>query len=169
MSQIISKTPSKTISKAVSKTISKPRVPDTDASATGSGPSRLFRLSAPAFAGVAAAGAVALGLALYLRYRVIQNTEFGLACDAGLYAGLGTWLCLTRTAAMALLENGVFGAVSLAAAVVALIRPGAALVAIAVAASAFGVVLHNDGLSGFAAALLMLCFARPVPGSAGRA
>ena len=33
---------------------------------------------------------------------------------------------------------------------------------IGLAASALGVVLHNAGLSGLAAALLILCFARPV-------
>lgn len=116
----------------------------------------LFRPSAPALAALATLGLVALGTAIHLRYRVIEQTEFGLACDAG----LGSWLCLVRTAVSALFENGVFGAVGLAAAVAALLRPGVVAVAIGVAASAFGVVLHNAGLSGLAAALLILCFAR---------
>lgn len=121
-----------------------------------------FRLSAPALAVVAATGVVALSVALYLRYRVIQDTGFGLACDAG----LGTALCVARTAVSVLFENGVFGGVGVVAAALALIRPGAALVTVALAASAFGVVLHNDGLSGLAAALLILCLARPAPAQA---
>lgn len=130
-----------------------------DTPADAGAPAPPFRLSPPALAMVAAAGAVALGAALYLRYRVIQDTGFGLACDAG----LGSALCLTRTAVAALFEHGVFGAVGVVAAVLALIRPGAALVAVALCASAFGMVLHNDGLSGLAVALLILCLARPAP------
>ena len=118
---------------------------------------RLFRPSAAALGGVAAIAIAALGVAIWLRYGVIEQTQFGLACDAG----LGSFLCLTRTAVSALFENGVFGVVSLAAAVLALIRPGVALFAIGLVVSAFGVVLHNAGLSGLAAALLILCFARP--------
>jgi hypothetical protein len=42
-----------------------------------------------------------------------------------------------------------------------LIRPSLPLFTIALAASAFGIVLHNAGLSGLAAALLVMCFAVP--------
>ena len=35
------------------------------------------------------------------------------------------------------------------------------LFTVALAATAFGIVLNNAGLSGFAAALLIMCFARP--------
>jgi hypothetical protein len=52
---------------------------------------------------------------------------------------------------------------ALAAAVLNLIRPQLALFAIALMAGGFGIVLYNVALSAFAAALLVLSFARPVP------
>jgi hypothetical protein len=121
-------------------------------------PPRLFRPSAASLNWVIAIGFVPLGYAMYLRYLVIQQTEVGLACDGG----LKTWLCLSRTVVSALFNNEVFGWVSLGAAVLTLIRPTLALFTIGLAASAFGVVLYNAGLSGVAAALLIMCFARPV-------
>jgi hypothetical protein len=119
---------------------------------------RLFRPSAAALNWVITIGFLALGYAIYLRYLVIEQTQLGLACDGG----LKTWLCLSRTVVSAFFENEVFGWVSLGAAILALIRPTLPLFTIALAASAFGIVLHNAGLSGLAAALLILCFARPV-------
>jgi hypothetical protein len=120
---------------------------------------RLFRPSAASLNWVIAIGFLALGYAIYLRYLVIEQTQIGLACDSG----LKTWLCLSRTAVSAFFENEVFGWVSLGAAALALIRPTLPLFTVGLAASAFGIVLHNAGLSGVAAALLILCFARPVP------
>jgi hypothetical protein len=120
---------------------------------------RLFRPSAAQLNWVIAIGFLALGYAMYLRYLVIEQTQIGLACDAG----LKTWLCLSRNMVSALFENEVFGWVSLGAAGLALIRPNLPLFTIGLAASAFGIVLHNAGLSGIAAALLIMCFARPVP------
>lgn len=119
---------------------------------------RLFRPSAAALNWVITIGFLSLGYAIYLRYLVIEQTRIGLACDAG----LKTAVCLSRTVASAFFENEVFGWLSLGAAVLALIRPTLALFTLGLAASAFGVVLHNAGLSGLAAALLILCFARPV-------
>jgi hypothetical protein len=60
-------------------------------------------------------------------------------------------------------NHSVFGWVALGAAVLNLIRPSILLVAVALAAAAFGVVLHNANLAGLAAALLMLSLARPAP------
>lgn len=119
---------------------------------------RLFRPSAASLNWVIAIGFVALGYAIYLRYLVIEQTQIGLACDAG----LRTWQCLSRTVISALFENQVFGWISLGAAVLTLIRPALPLFTIGLAASALGVVLHNAALSGLAAALLIMCFARPV-------
>ncbi len=120
--------------------------------------SRLFRPSAASLNWIITIGFVALGYAIYLRYLVIEQTQIGLACDAG----LKTWLCLSRKVVQAFFENEVFGWVSLGAAVLALMRPTLPLFTIGLAASTFGIVLHNAGLSGFAAAFLILCFARPV-------
>jgi hypothetical protein len=102
-------------------------------------------------------GFLSLGCAIYLRYLVIEQTRIGLACDAG----LKTFQCLSRTVVSALFENEVFGWISLGAAVLTLIRPVLALFTIGLAASAFGIVLHNGGLSGLAVALLIMSFARP--------
>ena len=101
---------------------------------------------------------LSLGYAMYLRYLVIEQSSIGLACDAG----LRTWLCLSRTVASALFDNEVFGWVAVGAAVLTLIRPSVPLFTIALAASAFGIVLYNAALAGLGVALLILCFARPV-------
>ncbi|HEX2216603.1 MAG TPA: hypothetical protein VHG27_07940, partial [Xanthobacteraceae bacterium] len=78
-------------------------------------------------------------------------------CDAGLQ----TWLCWTRKAAIALFTHSVFGGVALAAAILHLIRPSLFLFLLALGAAGFGIVLYNVGLSSLAVALLILAFARP--------
>jgi hypothetical protein len=119
---------------------------------------RLFRPSPAALNWVITIGFVSLGYAMFLRYLLIEQSRIGLACDAG----LETWLCLSRTVVSALFNNEVFGWVGLGAAVLAFIRPSLPLFTIGLAASAFGIVLYNAALSGLAAAILILCFARPV-------
>ncbi|HEY4774819.1 MAG TPA: hypothetical protein VIH40_08365, partial [Xanthobacteraceae bacterium] len=93
-----------------------------------------------------AIGFLSLGYALYLRYLVIENVPVGLACDSG----LKTWLCLSRTVAAALAHNGVFGWVALGAAAIHFVRPSVVLFAIALAVTAFGLVLFDASLSGLA-------------------
>ena len=44
-----------------------------------------------------------------------------------------------------------------------LLRPSIVLVTVALAATAFGLVLHNANLAGLAAAMLILSLARPAP------
>jgi hypothetical protein len=102
---------------------------------------------------------LATGYALYLRYLVIENSIASLACQAG----LDTWLCGTFRLVIMLFNNEVFGAVALAAAVLNLLRPSVVVVAIALAAGGFGLVLHNADLSGLAAGLLILSLARRAP------
>lgn len=105
-----------------------------------------------------AIGLLSLGYGLYLRYMVVDQTSVGLACQAGLQ----TWTCLTRQLVMTLFNNSVFGWFALAAAAVHFIRPTLPVFALALAVTAFGIVLQNDGLAALAAALLVLSFARPV-------
>ena len=100
---------------------------------------------------------LSLGEAMYLRYLAIENSTVSLACQAG----LDTWLCATFRVVIVLYKFEVFGAAALVAAVLNLIRPSLVLVAVALAASAFGVVLHNADLSALAAGLLILSLARP--------
>ena len=102
-------------------------------------------------------GFLSIGYALYLRYMIIENVQVGLNCDAGWQ----TWTCFSRKAGLALDEHGVFGWVALAAALLTLIRPGVVLFAITLAVTGLGLVLHNAGLAGLAAGLLVLSLARP--------
>jgi hypothetical protein len=99
----------------------------------------------------------ALGYALYLRYMAIEQTTVGLACDAG----LATWLCTTRRLANLLVAYSAFGWAALVLAVLNLLRPSVPLLAVGIAAAAFGVVLYAGGLAGLAVGLLIASFARP--------
>jgi hypothetical protein len=122
---------------------------------------RLFLPSARTTNWLLIVGFCSLGYALYMRYQGIENTPVGLACDAG----LGTWLCFTRTIVIRLYEHSVFGWAALAIAALNLLRPSPVLFALGLAATCLGVVLYNVGLAGFAAGLLLLSFARRAPES----
>jgi hypothetical protein len=102
---------------------------------------------------------LSVGEAMYLRYMAIENLNVELACQAG----LKTWLCGAFRLSIALHSHYVFGTVALAAALLNLIRPSIVLVAVALTAGGFGIVLHNPELSALAAALLILSLARPAP------
>jgi hypothetical protein len=102
-------------------------------------------------------GLASLGYALYIRYLAIELSSVGLACQGGLQ----TWLCSTRALVMTLFNHSVFGWVALGAALINLIRPTVPIFALGLAAAAAGMVLYNVGLSGLAAALLVLSLARP--------
>ncbi len=102
---------------------------------------------------------LALGEALYLRYHVMENVTMSLACQGG----LDTWLCGTFRLTTVLYPYQVFGGVALVVALLNLLRPSIVLVAVSLAAAAFGVVLHNADLSALAAGLLILGLARPAP------
>jgi hypothetical protein len=102
---------------------------------------------------------LSIGYAIYFRYQIVERAEVGLACDGG----LATWTCLSRKIMVPLFENSAFGWVALIAAVLTLIRPNTPLMAVAVAATGLGLVLHNGGLAGLAGGLLILSLARPAP------
>jgi hypothetical protein len=104
-------------------------------------------------------GLLSLGEALYLRYLAIEYAQVSLACQGG----LSSWLCTTFRLAIVLYNHSVFGWVALATALLNLVRPSIALILVALAATAFGLVLHNADLAGLAAALLILSLARPAP------
>jgi hypothetical protein len=82
-----------------------------------------------------------------------------LACQAG----LDTWLCATFRLTIVLFNHSAFGLVAVVAAALNLLRPSIVLVGLALAASGFGLVLHNADLSGLAVALLIVSLARPAP------
>jgi hypothetical protein len=104
---------------------------------------------------------LSVGEALYVRYMAIENLNEELACQDG----LRTWLCGVFRVSIALYSHNVFGGVALAAALLNLVRPSIVLVAVALAAAGFGVVLHNADLSALAAGLLILSLGRPAPAS----
>lgn len=104
-------------------------------------------------------GFLSLGEALYLRYMAIENGVVALACQAG----LRTWLCGSFRLSIVLFEHEVFGATALIVALLNLLRPSLLLMALALAASAFGMVLHNVDLSALAVGVLILSLARPAP------
>ncbi len=104
-------------------------------------------------------GFLSVGEALYLRYLAIENGTVSLACQAG----LDTFLCSTFRVTIVLFRHEVFGGIALVAALLNLLRPSLVLVALALAAAAFGVVLHNADLAALAAGVLILSLARPAP------
>jgi hypothetical protein len=122
-------------------------------------PAPLFRPSARQTNWLLIVGMLALGEALYLRYLAIEHASTSLACQGGLQ----TWLCVSFRSAIALYNYSVCGVLALGAAVLNLVRPSIVLVSVALAAAGFGLVLHNAGLAGLAAALLILSLARPAP------
>jgi hypothetical protein len=121
--------------------------------------SRLFLPTARQTNWLLLVGLLSLGEALYLRYLAIEYAQVSLACQGG----LSTWLCTTFRLAIVLYNHSVFGWVALATALLNLVRPSIALILVALAATAFGLVLHNADLAGLAAALLILSLARPAP------
>jgi hypothetical protein len=108
---------------------------------------------------LAAVGVSSLGYASYLRYAVVENVPIGLVCDTG----EPSMTCVARSIAIAFDQNGVFGFVAAGAGLLTLIRPQLATFAIGLGATGFGLVLHNAGLAGLAAGLLVLSLARPAP------
>ena len=102
---------------------------------------------------------IALTYGFVMRYRVIENSAIGVACETG----GATLLCASRRTAIALFQPQVFGIVALGAAVLNLLRPSFIPIAIALLTGGAGIVLYNAALSSFAVALLILSLARPAP------
>lgn len=104
-------------------------------------------------------GFLAVGEALYLRYLAIEHASVSLACQGG----QNTWLCVTFHLVIALYNKSLFGWTALVAALLNLLRPSIVLMTVAIAAAGMGLVLHNAGLAGLAAGLLILSLSRPAP------
>jgi hypothetical protein len=121
----------------------------------------LFKPSARAVLILSPLVATAVGLALYLRYGIIQNTPIGLACEAGEQS----LTCAARLAAIHLFVRGIFGWTAVVAALLQLWRPNVVTFGIGLISAAFGLVLYNTRLSALAVALLVLSLARARPGA----
>ena len=89
----------------------------------------------------------------------IENASASLACQAG----LNTWLCGTFRLAILLFNHHGVRRGRARRGLLNLLRPSIVLVALALAAAAFGLVLHNADLSALAAGVLILSLARPAP------
>jgi len=100
-----------------------------------------------------------LGQAMYLRYMVMENSTMSLACQGG----LAIWLCDSFRLVNLLYPHQVFGGMALFVALLNLVQPSIVLVAVALAAASFAIVLHNADLSALAAGVLILSLARPAP------
>jgi hypothetical protein len=132
-----------------------PRAPDT----TTNSPLVLFRPSLRALSILGALIVAALGLALVLRYGLVQDVPTGLACEAGEQS----FTCSIRIATILLFTWATFGWVAVAAALVQFWRPNIVAFGVAIIAAAMGLVLYNTRLSALAVALLVLSLARAVP------
>jgi hypothetical protein len=118
---------------------------------------RLFLPSARDLNVLLTIGFCSIGYALYMRYMVVEQSNVGLACTAGLH----TWLCWSRDIAINLFTRSVFGIVALTMAILHLLRPSIVLFAISLSATCLGIVLYNVESSALAAGLLVLSLARP--------
>ena len=126
---------------------------------------RLFLPSRQAAMAIAVLGLVALCVALYLRYFIIQNSGIGVACEAGEQS----LTCKVRLAVILMFVEGTFGWVAMIAAGLQLWRPHVIIFAIGLVFALLGLVLYNTRVSALAAALLVLSLARPWPvGRSGR-
>jgi hypothetical protein len=123
------------------------------------GSERLFLPSLRGALVLCAVGLAVLGVALLLRYEIIQNTPIGLACEAG----EASLTCKIRLATILLFVSNVFGVTALVAAIVQLARPNMAAFGIGLVFAAAGLVLYNTRLSALAVALLVFSLARAVP------
>jgi hypothetical protein len=119
----------------------------------------LFRPTRHQAACLAVLALAALTYGFFTRYRVIEQSAVGIACE-----GNGAnWLCANRHAVIALFTPQVLGIVALGAALLNLLRPSVVFWALALIAGGAGIVLYNTALSALAIALLILSLARPVP------
>lgn len=108
---------------------------------------------------LAALGVVALGMALYLRYFIIQNSAIGVACEAGAVG----FTCKLRLAVILMFVQDCFGWVAMIAAGVQLWRPNIVAFGTGLIFALMGLVLYNTRASALAIALLVLSLARPSP------
>jgi len=119
----------------------------------------LFVPSRRAVVALAILGLTALGIALFLRYGIIQNTPIGLACEAG----EDSLTCKLRLVVIIMFVNECFGWTAVIAAGVQLWRPNSIALVISLVFALLGLVLYNTRASALAVTLLVLSFARGAP------
>ncbi|MBS7542641.1 hypothetical protein [Ancylobacter oerskovii] len=123
---------------------------------------RNFMPGARAWNVILVLGGFALGWAIYMRYALVEQSAVGLAC-----LGVETGTCTVRAAVIQLFGYSAFGILALATSAIQLIRPSVPMFTIAAMATGAGLVMYNNNLSGVAAGLLLISFARPWRGARG--
>jgi Gpi18-like mannosyltransferase len=131
-------------------------------SESSAGARRPFALPLRAVLIIALLCLATLGVALFLRYVIIQNTPIGLACEAG----EASFTCKLRLLAIVMFVNECFGWTALIAALVQLWRPNAITFGVGLVFAMLGLVLYNTRVSALAVTLLVLSLARPQPAKA---
>ena len=119
----------------------------------------LFVPSRRAVVVLAILGLAALGIALFLRYGIVQNTPIGLACEAG----EDSLTCKLRLAVIVMFIQDCFGWTAVIAAGVQLWRPNPVAFGVALVFALLGLVLYNTRASALAVTLLVLSFGRGAP------
>jgi divalent metal cation (Fe/Co/Zn/Cd) transporter len=109
-------------------------------------------------------GFVSIGVGLYLRLQLVGSEPLAAAC----FAGLARASCELRRFILELYVLEVFGGIALIASAVHFVRPDVATFSVALCAAILGLFLHNVVPSAFAAAILVMSFARPVRGGRPR-
>ncbi|MDO4905101.1 MAG: hypothetical protein Q4A16_06080 [Lautropia sp.] len=101
--------------------------------------------------------AIALTIALLLRYQVVENTGIALACDVSPWEGL----CAGRTALVLSFANQELGWIALAIGVAATLLRHRLLGQLALAGGLLGLILYSYEPAALAALLGLLVIARP--------
>jgi hypothetical protein len=133
--------------------------PPAEPAATSAPPRPLYRPSLRQTAALAVIAVIALGCGFYVRYRLIEQSAVGIACQSG-STDLG---CSIRSTAITLFTPSAFGFTALVAALLNLYRPSLVLIALTLLAGGIGIVLYNVALSALALALVILSLARRAP------
>ena len=119
----------------------------------------LYRPSVRQAAALAVMALIGLGCGFYVRYRLIEQSAVGIACQNG----STDFACSIRSTAITLFTPSAFGFTALVAALLNLYRPSVVLIALALLAGGIGIVLYNVALSALALALLIFSLARRAP------
>ncbi len=124
----------------------------------------LFLPSRRAAIALVVVGIASLGIALFFRYGLVQNTPLGLACEED----GASFICAIRLAVILMFTFSIFGWLSVIVSLIQLWRPHVVLFGIGLAVSMLGIVLYNTRAAALAAVLLLLSLARPAPAARRR-
>lgn len=102
------------------------------------------------------------GLAVYIRFGLVERQLVALACDAG----ESSFDCALRAAAIQLFHFEVLGWAALAAGLVTLLRPRWWSAALTLFAGGLGLFLYNTELAATGVTLALLALARTGAGEA---